>query len=681
MGIVLELSGEAIGHLDEALGREWLATNGLGGYASSSIVCANTRRYHGLLFADLGPPLGRILTLSKLEETALVEGGRFPLSTNEYHDGTIHPQGYQYLSSFRLEEGLPVFHYRLPGAELEKRVFMPHGRNATYITYSLSPGSLPLSLELVPLCTHRGHHALTQGGSWQLSPAPIPDGVRIDAYPGARPYFLLAKPASFQPGGDWYWRFLYRGERERGLGYLEDLYAVGTIHAELAPGRTLTVAASLEPEISLDGEKELEAEWARRHGLLEEGGWEGAPAWVRQLVLASDQFLVSWSSLPGQQGRAIIAGYPWFEEWGRDTSVSLPGLTLTTHRFELAREILQTQAGFLESGQIPNICPAFGSRSAFNSADASFWYIHAVERYFQATQDREFLAGIYPVLAEMLSCHQKGVCPGIQMDSADGLLRAELPGLALTWMDARVGGQAVTPRAGKPVELNALWFNALKAVAGFARTQGLAEEAARYEGLAWKARQSFNQKFWYAQGGYLYDVIEGPEGNDASLRPNQVIALSLPHRALPVERSRRALEAVERELLTPYGLRTLSPRDNRYRGHYAGDWSSRDRAYHQGTAWAWLLGPFVSAHYRIHRHRAKALSFLSAMEDHLKEAGIGTIGEVFDGDPPHHPGGTIAQAWSVAEILRAWAEVSQGLSALAPAPPKPKVGSSQGGEG
>jgi len=658
--VFLELNRSVLGELDRALEREWLVTNGLGGYASSTILCANTRRYHGLLIANPDEPSGRTLTLAKLEERVRVEGGDFALSTNEYHDGTIHPQGYRHLASFCLEEGLPVFRYELPGAKLEKRIFMPQGENTTYIIYRLGPDSQAITLELTPLCTYRSHHALSKGGDWQPSVTPVSAGVRIEAGPAARPYFLLAQAATFEPDGHWYWRFRYRQEAERGLDCLEDLYAVGTFQATLPPGGVLTIAATLEPETTLEGERALEREMERRHDLLRQSGWEDAPTWVRQLVLAADQFLVSWTSLEGAQREAIIAGYPWFEEWGRDTSISLPGLTLATRRYELAREILRTQASFLRAGQIPNICPLFGAKPAFNAADSSFWHIYAVERYFAASQDEELIAELYPMLGEIISCHEKGVCEGVWMDGADGLLRAELGGMQLTWMDARLGGQPVTPRAGKPVEVNALWFNALKVMEALARRLGRRKEAASFRKLASRVRRSFNRKFWYVEGGYLYDVIEGPEGNDASLRPNQVVALSLPHSPLPLSRRRQALRAVERELLTPYGLRTLSPQDPRYHGRYQGDWPSRDAAYHQGTAWPWLLGPFVMAYYRLYGQRAKALEFLSAFEDHLKEAGVGTISEIFDGDPPHYPRGCIAQAWSVGEVLRAWAEVRRG---------------------
>lgn len=657
MEVVLELGKDLLCELDRALEREWLLTNGLGGYASSTVLGTSTRRYHGLLVANLDEPSGRTLTLARLEEKVRVEGRDFALSTNEYHDGTIHPQGYHHLASFRLEEGLPEFSYELPGARLEKRIFMPQGENTTYILYRLSPDSQAMELELVPLCTYRSHHALTRGGDWRLSITSVPEGARIEAGPGAQPYFLLAGPATFAPGGDWYWRFHYREEAKRGLEHLEDLYAVGTFRATLPPGGVLTFAASLEADISLEGERALGEEMARRQSLLRESGGEGAPTWVKQLVLAADQFLVS-----SNRGKAIIAGYPWFEEWGRDTSISLPGLALATRRYELAREILRTQASFLSAGQIPNICPVFGAKSTFNAADSSFWYIYAVERYFAATQDEGFIAELYPMLAEIISCHERGVCEGVWMEGADGLLRAELPGLQLTWMDARVGGRPVTPRAGKAVEVNALWFNALKVMEAFAERLGQKGEAASFRRLAGKARQSFNQKFWYAEGGYLYDVVDGPEGDDASLRPNQVIALSLPYSPLPVPRRRQVLAVVERELLTPYGLRTLTPRDPRYHGRYQGDWPSRDAAYHQGTAWPWLLGQFVTAHYRLYHRKREARAFLSAFEEHIREAGVGTVSEIFDGDPPHHPGGAIAQAWSVGEVLRAWTEVRSAES-------------------
>jgi predicted glycogen debranching enzyme len=489
---------------------------------------------------------------------------------------------------------------------------------------------------------------------------PVAGGLRVTAVPGARPFVILADGAAADVEPEWYYGFRLAREEERGLESLEDHLRAGWLRATLAPGARVTVVLSAEPAPALDGE----AAWRRRRQHEEEilRRWRraqpearGGPAWVQHLALAADQFVVRRAVSGEGEGASVIAGYHWFGDWGRDTMIALPGLALTTGRPEVARSILTTFARFVDRGMLPNRFPDAGEAPEYNTADATLWYVEAIRAYYAATADDGLLKDLFPVLEAIVDFHRRGTRYGIAEDPGDGLLRAGEPGLQLTWMDAKVGDWVVTPRIGKPVEINALWFNALRALAVFADRLGRPVEPWRK--LAARVQGGF-ARFWNERAGYCYDVIDGPAGHDDALRPNQIFAVSLPESPLSPEQQRQVVDVCARHLLTSYGLRSLAPGHPEYRGRYGGGVRERDGAYHQGTVWAWLLGPFALAHLRVHRDSVAAQALLAPMARHLVDYGLGSIAEIFDGDAPFRPGGCIAQAWSVAETLRAWHEIA-----------------------
>ena len=646
-----ELDRATCSTFEAAVGREWLVTNGLGGYASGTVAGVATRRYHGLLVAALSPPLGRTVLVAGLELHAEYQGRSHALSTHEYAGGSVHPDGYRHTEAFVLEGGLPTWTFAIGDARLTQSIWMGAGTNTTYVRFCLASGSGPLRLRLAPLCTYRDYHAHSRGG-WQLATTLVADGIQVDAFPGARPFRLLCTGATCELRGDWFWNFQHRLEAERGLDITEDLFRAGEFSIDLAVGGSATFVCTAEPG-EVDAAGAFLADQQRRAALLLPVVRE--PGWVRQLTLAADQFIVARGSGTGTgRGATVIAGYPWFGDWGRDTMIALPGLTLPTGRPEVAARILRTFAGHLSEGMLPNRFPDGGAAPEYNTVDATLWYFHAVEAYLQATGDEELVRELWPRLIEIIDWHLRGTRHGIGVDAADGLLRAGEPGVQLTWMDAKVGDWVVTPRIGKPVEINALWHHALTVMTRFGERLDDAALARRYAGLAARVRESFRQRFWYADGGYLYDVVDGPNGNDPALRPNQIFAVSLPSELLEPEQAAAVVATCQRELLTPMGLRSLAKGQSGYTGTYAGGPVERDGAYHQGTVWSWLLGPFALAHFRVHGRREEAQAMLAGIGSHLAEACVGSISEIFDGDAPHRPRGCCAQAWSVAEVLRAW---------------------------
>lgn len=650
---MIHFGREITGDFASASRREWLVTNGLGGWASGAVSGANTRRYHGLLVPALKPPLGRAVLVSKFNERVEAGGQTFHLSSNEYGSGMIDPQGYRHIESFRLDGLIPTWTFAVNGALLEKRVWMASERDTTFVTYTLRRATRPIWLDVLAMVAQRDAHAETRGGGWQPNVIPIPNGAQIQA--GGVEFRLLANRGEFKPVRDWHWDIKHRVEAERGLPDREDQFAAGIFTAELPPGETFALVATLEPNPSPDWEAALAAERARAAGLVAQAGMQSEPAWIQQLVLAADQFIVKRGS-----GQTVIAGYHWFGDWGRDTMIALPGLTLTTGRYDVAADILRTFARFVSEGMLPNRFPDQGVQPEYNTVDATLWYFHAIDRYVEASGDDDLARELFPVLEDLIGWHIRGTRYSIHVDEADGLIYAGEPGVQLTWMDAKVGDWVVTPRIGKPVEINALWINALRVMDALCRR--LARPAKHpYTEMAARAVASFD-KFWYTDGGYLYDVIEGPEGSDAALRPNQLFAISLPHGPLAVAgqkaRIRSIVDACAAHLLTSYGLRSLSPQHPAYIGKYTGEVIKRDAAYHQGTAWGWLIGPFVDAHLRAYGDPEAARSFLAPFEYHLADFGLGSIAEIFEGDAPFRPVGCIAQAWSVAEVLRAWRGVN-----------------------
>lgn len=657
------IDGDRCRDLNRGRQLEWLATNGRGGYAMATLHQLLSRRYHGLLVAAVEPPLGRYVLLAKLEATASVGGLTYELATNDYPE-TVHPLGHRLLEAFTARP-CPTWRWRCGTAVIEQRLCMAAGEDTVFVQYRLTDGADELQLSVRPLCTSRYFHDLAR--YQDVGPPTVeegPNGLEL-RWSGGRPRWYLSHNGRFRARPDWYYQFVLTAEAERGYDCQQDLFTPGGVRATLALGDEvgLVFAASTQPRPWSDWSAAFggaESRWsaARSVSPCIEAASADDPL-VEPLVRASADFVVERA--PGRQ--TILAGYPWFGDWGRDTFISLPGLCLVTGRFDEARSIIRTFAGYVDGGMIPNRFPDDDAPPAYNTCDAALWFVHAVDRYLTYTGDWSFVSEeLFPVVEAILTAHEKGTRHRIHA-ADDGLLFAGEPGYALTWMDAKLPDHVVTPRIGKPVEVCALWYNALRIAAGWADRLGRRESAARWRGLAQRCRASFNVRFWNDAAGCLYDVVDDdfePGRIDAAVRPNQLLAISLTHPVLEERRWRSVVDVCERELLTPLGLRTLSPNDPRYRPRYTGDMRSRDMAYHQGTVWPWLFGPFVSAYVRAHggdrAAREAGRRLLAGLWEHVIDAGIGGISEVADADAPHAPGGCPWQAWSVAEPLRALTE-------------------------
>jgi predicted glycogen debranching enzyme len=673
--MAIDFGREVCGDLSVVSKREWLVTNGIGGFAGGTLANVLSRRYHGLLMAALQPPLGRTLLLAKLDETAEYDGiypdsGRLtPLYLNRWEDGTVEGNGHHHLNRFHLEGTTPVWTYAVANALLEKRVWMQPGANTTYVQYRLTRATGPMGLTIKALGNYRDYHSTTIINDWSpdvedvghedVGHEDVGHGLKITMFDGARPFYLFSDRATFSPRSDWHEDFFLAVEEFRGQrDVTEDHLYLAQLQVTLKPGESFAVIASTEAAPNLDSALAYGDRQAHEAALLERAGdLAGSGASdrtrdaLRHLVLAADQFVVRRPTAADPDGQSIIAGYPWFSDWGRDTMIALPGLTLTTGRPEVAARILRTYAQFVDRGMLPNRFPDVGETPEYNTVDATLWYFVAVDEYVRATGDTALAAELFPVLADIIDWHVRGTRYNIHMDEADALIYAGEEGVQLTWMDAKVDEWVVTPRIGKPVEINALWYNALRIMASFAGQLG--KDDSRYAELAERVAAGF-ERFWNAPLGYCYDVLDGPGGPDGSLRPNQLLAVSLPHSPLPAERQRSVVDACARHLLTAHGLRSLSPDDKAYIGRYGGDRRKRDGAYHQGTVWGWLIGPFVLAHRRVYGDNAAARSYLMPLLQHLNDHGVGSISEIFEGDAPFAPRGCTAQAWSVAEVLRAW---------------------------
>ena len=654
----IQFGREICGDLAAAESREWLVTNGIGGYASGTIAGSQTRRYHGLLVAALRPPVSRAQLVSAVDEIAHYAGADFSLATHRWASGAVDPQGFLLLEDFHLEGSTPVWTYALADALLEKRVWMRPGENTTLVQYTLLRGSASLELEMKALVNYRDFHSLTHAGDWRMNIAPVEHGIKVQAFDGATPFYLRSSASTCELHHEWYVGCYFAEETERGLEDRDDHLFAALFRAKLEVGSSIILAATTEAAVLLDGET-LRAERAK-HDVKLFQEWqakdadlaEEAPSWLWQLILAADQFIVKRGLPEEPDGRSIIAGYHWFADWGRDTMIALSGLTLTTGRPGVARQILLTFSRYVDDGMLPNNFADAGDVPEYNTVDAALWYFQSIRQYFEMTQDAATLQRLFPILAGMIEAHIAGTRYNIHVDPADGLLYAGSPGVQLTWMDAKIGDWVVTPRTGKPVEINVLWINALEIMAGFARLLGKPSDA--YEKFAAKAKNSF-QRFWNADRNCCFDLIDSPGiGNDASLRPNQIFAVSLPVSPLTPGQQKAVVDVCARHLLTSHGLRSLAPGEPGYTGHYRGSPHDRDAAYHQGTVWGWLLGPFALAHYHVYDNREAALRFLDPLGRQIYASGLGTLSEIFDGDAPFTPRGCIAQAWTVAEVLRAW---------------------------
>ena len=653
---MIRLGEKVCRNFEAGVSREWLETNGLGGYASTTVNGCNTRRYHGLLVAATKPPVGRFVLLSKLEETIIVDGRRCELGTNCY-PGVIHPQGFQYLKQFCLAP-FPTFLFSVDGTEIEKSVFMRQGENAVVIQYRARKIAGQAQLEIRPLISFRDYHSLThENGSLDGRMEQIGGQVSLTPYAGLPTLYLANNAEEIESSGTWYRNFEYEAEHERGLDFREDLFNPCVLRFDLNSKSKCTIIASITRHDVREAEEWRRIEVSRRQETVLRSPIKDD--FVNALSAAADQYIVA----RGEQ-RSVIAGYHWFGDWGRDTMISLPGLTLPTGRYDVARSILRTFAQHVDRGMLPNRFPDAGETPEYNTVDATLWFFEAIRAYLAYTGDLGFVQnGLYNVLADIISWHVRGTRFGIKLDSA-GLLNSGEPGVQLTWMDAKVGDWVVTPRMGKPVEIQALWYNALCIMEDIAGRVGDQAMRKRYSGMAALTKWSFNRLFWNEKACCLFDVVSNG-APDPSIRPNQIFAVSLPNSMLSGERAKQVVRMVQEHLLTPYGLRTLAPSDSQYRGRYSGDGRSRDGAYHQGTVWPWLMGPFITAYIKVNGGsdlaRQQAETWLAPLRDHLGDAGLEHVSEIFEGDAPHRPVGCIAQAWSVAEILRATVEDIYGI--------------------
>lgn len=661
--MTLSFGREICGHLSSAEQREWLVTNGLGGYACGTVAGMLTRHYHGLLVAALQPPVERVFLLAKLDEQVEYGRQRYDLSCDRKSDGSV-TSGFRLIEHFTLKGTTPAWTFACADAQLEKQIWMQPGANTTYVRYTLKRAQAPLTLRLTALVNYRDHGAETTAGDWPGQTETMTNGLKFTAHQQATPLYLLSTEAKAIPTGDWRRGYRLAIARDRGLPPSDDHYAAGDFEARLEPGSSVTLVASTEPQPELSGD------WARRDRDLHERQllerWQKfspqpePPNWIAQLVLAADQFIVYRPLAGGESGQTVIAGYPWFTDWGRDTMIALPGLTLATGRPDIAHTLLKTFAQYLDRGMLPNVFPDVGETPIYNTVDAILWYFEAVRTYYSATQDKALLETLFPALDEVIDWHRRGTRYNIHLDPKDHLIYAGEAGVQLTWMDAKVDDWVVTPRIGKPVEISALWHNALLCMVQFSEILGKSPEP--YQQMAEQTQKGF-QRFWNPAKGYCYDLLDTPDGNDDSLRPNQIFALSLTLNAqsslLTPEQKRAIVDVCAQQLLTSYGLRSLAPNHRDYHSHYIGDRYQRDGAYHQGTVWGWLIGPFIDAHYQVYQDRRLALSFFQPMADHLSGGCIGNLSEIFDGEAPHQPRGTYAQAWTVAEVLRTWTQLQQ----------------------
>ena len=642
---------------NEAIRHEWLETNGLGGWASSSIIGANTRRYHGLLIAATKPPTERMALLSKLDETIIAGNDRYEINANQYHNAVIHPQGYRYLQSFT--KGLfPEWIYEVNGIQLKKTIAMLHGENTTVIIYDVTKAPSSFTLELLPLISARGYHSLQHSYNniwWDVQ---FENGIfRNQPHENAPAIFISVPCSSYSHQPAWFNKFNYAVEIYRGQDFEEDLFNHGRISVELKEGDSLGIIISTDDAANRDAHELLSKESLRRRLLLNDHAGDET---LHHLVLAADQFIVR----RGEDLKTVIAGYHWFTDWGRDTMISLPGLCLSTGRFEDAKKILRAFAKSVSQGMLPNRFQDNGEAPEYNNVDGTLWYFVAVHKYLQASDDTKFVLNeILPVLKDIIEWHHKGTRYHIH-DEEDGLLHSGEEGVQLTWMDAKIGDWVVTPRTGKAVEVNALWYNALCVYAELLRLNNKKDEAAAILARANFTKNSFNDLFWNESAGYLYDVINEDEKDD-TLRPNQLFAIGLPYNLVDGKKAKSILDAVTANLYTPVGLRSLPAHHPKYVGIYGGDAMHRDSSYHQGTVWSWLLGTYVDAIMKgsvpanVSAHD-QARKVISSFEYHLNEACIGSVSEIYDADAPHSPRGCIAQAWSVAEILRVITEYDLG---------------------
>lgn len=632
----------------DATQHEYLETNGLGGWSSSSIIGAHTRRYHGLLVAATKPPTERTVLLSKLDETIIINDEKSELGVNDYGK-VIHPNGNQYLKSFT-KELFPQWIYEVKGVQLKKTIAMIHGENTIVLIYDVLKATRPFTMELLPLMAARFYHSLQHAGEQMHWDVDFDNGTFHNKPDGVLDVYINIPGSSYRHQPKWFNNFNYEVEKYRGQDFTEDLFNHGTFTVQLNKGDSLGIIISAGNANGRDAHSLMAKESLRRQSLLND---QPDDETLQALILAADQFIVR----RGEDLKTVIAGYHWFTDWGRDTMISLPGLCLSTGRFDDAKKILSAFAKVVDQGMLPNRFQDNGEAPEYNNVDGTLWYFIAVHKYLKATNDVLFVMNeILPVLKDIIEWHQKGTRYNIH-ETEDGLLYSGEEGVQLTWMDAKVGEWVVTPRTGKAVEIQALWYNALRIHEELLSLNKEKMEAAIIAKKAATVKTNFLQHFWNTEDNYLYDVIDR-DGKDKSLRPNQLFAISLPYPVIDGKHGKAVLKVVEEKLYTPVGLRSLPADDSRYISIYGGDAMHRDSSYHQGTVWSWLLGPYIDSLMKVEgrSQKAKAQKVIDAFRYHLNEGCIGSVSEIFDADAPHHPRGCVAQAWAVAEVLRVMKE-------------------------
>jgi predicted glycogen debranching enzyme len=648
--MAIELDKAIISQFDSAASREWIETNGLGGWASSTVSGANTRNYHGIFVSAINPPVERMVMLNKLEEIIITKEKKYELSCNQF-PGKVVCEGLQYLNRFT-RDIFPVAQYKIGNIEITKTIAALYQEDTVVITYEVTSADSEFELELKPLISFRDYHSLSRANDGINRNITFGNGtLEVNPYPGLPTMYIHIDKSSFRFDPAWFHNFEYREEQARGLRFSEDLFCHGNFNIKLKAGSKVGVVISTLKDADKDAFKRIQQEKERRENLLTKIPVKDMLS--RTLILAADQFLVK----RGEDLKTIIAGYHWFADWGRDTMISLPGICLINGRYDDAKKILKAFAQSIDHGMLPNRFSDRGEAPEYNTADATLWFFVAIKKYLDYSGDEQFVLNeLLPVLKNIIEYHDIGTRYNIAVQE-DGLIYQGQVGMQLTWMDAKIGDWVVTPRIGKAVEINALWYNALMIMSEFSQKAKQEHEKNIYSDRAEKVKASFMETFLNKERGYLYDCVKG-DYKDASFRPNQIFAMSLPYSLLDRELSASILKMIEEKLLTPFGLRSLAPEDPKYAGYYRGDQLSRDGAYHQGTVWSWLLGPYITAKIRLEGEegRRSVMKLLNKFQTHLSEAGVGTVSEIFDGEAPYAPKGCIAQAWGVAEILRAYFE-------------------------
>jgi predicted glycogen debranching enzyme len=641
---------------EQGVQREWLLTNGIGGFASSTVIGANTRRYHGLLVAALKPPVMRHLILSKLDESIIISNTSYSLYSNKTHDHIN--AGYVYQQRFSMEP-LPLYIYSVEDVIIHKKICLVNEENQVVIMYKVKSNSANCKLKITPLINFRDYHFNSNRSTLGFEQTALEDGSILKPSNGDIKIFInISEGRYIKEDNLYFYNMDYLVERERGLHSIEDHYIPGFFEVDIKPNesKTIFITAGIGEKINLDGKTIINDEETRIYSLIDNVGCEDDD-FETELVKSSDHFIVKRDSI---QSKTIIAGYPWFTDWGRDTMIALPGLTLATRRYEDAKEILYTFSRYIKNGLIPNMFPDSGQEPVYNTVDAALWYINAIHSFIRYTSNYQFVQKyLFEGMRRIISSYEEGTINNIKMDD-DGLIYAGDPDTQLTWMDAKVGDWVVTPRHGKAVEINALWYNALNIMAYISKRFGY--DDSKYIKMAEKVFASFNEKFWNEKKNCLLDFIN-EEGIDEKIRPNQIFAVSLDYEVIKGERAKNIVSTVRKHLYTSYGIRSLAPCEKEYVGIYEGDQHKRDGAYHQGTAWSWLMGHFITAYVKVNNYsresKDEALDMIDLYQDHLRDACIGSVSEIFDGNDMNIPRGCFAQAWGVAEILRVYSQLKE----------------------